>query len=74
LDKGLKIIKVELSGAELKAVVEGAAGEAYALRITHGELVRDVAGASVLGNRVTVKFPPGKEGEFVRREVILKLK
>ena len=74
LDKGLKIIKLELSGPDLKALVEGSAGETYQLRITHGELVGDVAGASVLGNRVTINFPAGKEGEFLRREITLRLK
>jgi glycogen debranching enzyme len=73
-DNGLKIIKLELSGKNLKAIVEGLAGQNYSLRITHGELVRDVAGASVLGNRLAIPFPSGKEGDFVRREVILGLK
>jgi hypothetical protein len=73
-DKGLKIIRIDLSGKDLKAVVEGLAGESYALRITHGELVQDVVGAAVLGNRVTIKFPAGNEPEFVRREFTLKLK
>jgi hypothetical protein len=31
-------------------------------------------GASVLENRLTVRMPSGKEGEFLRHEVILKLK
>jgi len=74
VDTGLKIIKLERSGKSLKAVVEGLAGESDALRITHGELVEDVIGASVLGNLVTINFPPGKEREFVRREVSLILK
>jgi hypothetical protein len=73
-DSGLKIIKIDLSGKELKAVVEGLAGENYGLRITHGELVQDVLGASVLGNRVAIRFPAGKEREFARREFVLKLK
>ena len=73
-DKGLKIITLNLSGKDLKALVEGLAGLSYSLRITHGELVQDVVGASVLGNRVTIKFPAGSEHEFVRREIILKLK
>ena len=73
-DNGLKIIKLELSGKSLKAVVEGLAGGSYALRITHGELVQDVLGASVLDNRVTVRFPEGNKGEFLRHEVVLKLK
>jgi len=70
----LKIITLNLSGKDLKALVEGLAGLSYSLRITHGELVQDVVGASVLGNRVTIKFPAGSEHEFVRREIILKLK
>jgi glycogen debranching enzyme len=73
-DRGLKIIKVELSGKNLKVLAEGLAGESYALRITHGELVQDVVGASLLGGTVTVKFPAGKERDFVRRELILNLK
>jgi glycogen debranching enzyme len=73
-DNGLKIIKIGVSGKELKAVVEGLAGEGYALRLTHGELVQDVLGASVLGNRVAIRFPAGGGREFVRREFVLKLK
>jgi len=73
-DKALKIIKLEFADKSLKAVVEGLAGESYTLRITHGELVQDVVGASVLGNRVIIRFPPGKEREFIRREAVLKLK
>jgi len=73
-DKGLKIITLNLSGKDLKAVVEGLAGEFYSFRITHGELVQDVVGASVLGNRVTINFPVGNAREFVRREIILRLR
>jgi len=73
-DKGLKIIKLEIAGKDLRAVVEGLAGESYTLRITHGELVQDVIGASVLGNRLTIRLTSGKEGEFLRHEVVLKLK
>jgi hypothetical protein len=73
-DRSLKIIRLELAGKDLKAVVEGLAGQSYTLRITHGELVQDIMGASVLGNRLTIQFPSGKEGEFLRHEVILKLK
>jgi glycogen debranching enzyme len=73
-DKGLKIIKLELAAKALKVIVEGLAGQSYALRMMHGELVQDVRGASVLGNRLTIQFPLGKEGEFLRHEIILKLK
>jgi Mannosylglycerate hydrolase MGH1-like glycoside hydrolase domain len=74
LDNTLKIIKFERSGKSLKAVAEGLAGESYTLPITHGELIDDVIGAAVLENRLTVRLAPGKEGEFVRHEVVLKLK
>jgi hypothetical protein len=73
-DRSLKIIRLELAGKDLKAVVEGLAGQSYTLLITHGELVQDVMGASVLGNRLTIQFPLGKEREFLRHEVILRLK
>jgi glycogen debranching enzyme len=73
-DRSLKIIRLEIAGNDLKLIVEGLAGQSYELRITHGELVRDVRGASVLGNRVTIRLPSGKEGEFLRHEVVLKLK
>jgi glycogen debranching enzyme len=73
-DRSLKIIRLELAGKDLKAVVEGLAGESYTLRITHAELVQDVRRGSVLGNRLTIQFPLGKEREFLRHEVILRLK
>jgi hypothetical protein len=73
-DRSLKIIKLELAGKDLKAVVEGLAGQSYTLRIRHGELVQDVIGASVLGNRLTIQFPLGKEREFLRQEIVLKLR
>ncbi|OGD35368.1 MAG: hypothetical protein A2V45_12360 [Candidatus Aminicenantes bacterium RBG_19FT_COMBO_58_17] len=73
-DKGLKIIRLELAGKDLKVFVEGLAEQNYTLRITHGELVQAVMGAALLNNRLSIQFRSGKEGEFLRHEVILRLK
>jgi len=73
-DKGLKIIRLELAGKGLKVVAEGLAGQSYTLPITHGELVQGVSGGTLQGNRLIVQFPAANERQFVRQEVILKLK
>jgi len=73
-DKGLKFIRLELDGKDLKVVVEGLAGQSYTLRITHGELVQGVSGGTLQGNRLIVQFPAANERQFVRQEVVLKLK
>jgi len=73
-DKGLKIIRLELAGKALRVVAEGLAGQSYTLGITHGELVQGVSGGILQGNQLTIQFPPGMERQFLRHEVILKLK
>jgi len=50
------------------------AGQSYTLRITHGELVQGVSGGTLQGNRLIVQFPAANERQFVRQEVVLKLK
>jgi glycogen debranching enzyme len=73
-DKGLKIIRLELVGKDLKVVAEGLAGKSYTLRITHGELVQGASGGTLQGGQLMIQFPAGKERQFLRHEVILKLK
>jgi NADH:ubiquinone oxidoreductase subunit F (NADH-binding) len=73
-DKGLKIIRLELAGKALRVVAEGLAGQSYTLRITHGELVQETMGGTLQGNQLTIQFPAGRERQFLRHEVILKLK
>jgi len=73
-DKGIKIIKLELAGKGLKAVIEGLAGQSYTLRITHGELVQEAMGGTLQGNQLTIQFPAANERQFVRQEIVLKLK
>jgi len=72
-DKGLKIIRLELDGKDFKIVVEGLAGQSYHLPIAHAELVKEAAGARLDGGRLLIQFPPGKEREFLRQEIVLKL-
>ena len=73
-DKGLKIFRLELGGKNLKVVVEGLAGETYALNLANGDLVETAAGAELSGGRLLIRFPGGQGREFLRREIILKLK
>lgn len=73
-NKGLKIIHLELGGKNLKAIVEGLAGESYTLNLANGNLVEGAAGAELSGGRLLIQFPVGKEREFLRREIVLKLK
>jgi hypothetical protein len=73
-NKGLKIIRLELGGKNLKVVVEGLAGETYALNLANGDLVETAAGAELSGGRLLIRFPGGQGREFLKREIILKLK
>jgi len=74
LDRGLKIVRTDLAGGELKVVVEGLAGESCALEIANGDLVESVTGATYDGRRLMIAIPGGKTGEFARQTVILRLK
>jgi len=73
-DKGLKFIRLELDGKDLKVVVEGLAGQSYTLQITHGELVQEASGGILQGNQFTFRFPAANERRFVRQEIVLTLK
>jgi hypothetical protein len=72
-DRTLKIIRVAREGNELKVLVEGLSGYAYFLWITYGELVRDVQGAELAGNRLEIRFPDEREPRFAQQEIIIKL-
>ncbi|MEN6311269.1 MAG: GH116 family glycosyl hydrolase [Acidobacteriota bacterium] len=74
LDRGLKIVRTDFAGGELKIVAEGLAGETYALEIANGDLVGSVTGAAYDGRRLAIAIPGGKTGEFARQTVILRPK
>jgi len=73
-NKGLKIIRSELEGKNLKVMVEGLAGETYILSLANGELMEAVTGADFSEGQLLIRFPKGQEREFVRHEVVLRLK
>jgi hypothetical protein len=73
-DRGLKIIRVSREGNELKAMVEGLAGESYDLGLTNPRLVESAAGAELSGDRLAIKMPAGEAGKFLRLEIAVRLK
>jgi hypothetical protein len=73
-NKGLKIINQELHENQLKVIVEGLSRQSYRLGIANAQLLNSVAGAELEGNYLKIQMPEGKEDEFVRHEVILKMK
>ncbi|HVP91457.1 MAG TPA: GH116 family glycosyl hydrolase, partial [Terriglobales bacterium] len=74
VDRGLKIVRVKREGLELRVTVEGLSGEAYVLEIANSGRVDAVAGGAFDGRRLTVAFPAGKPGEFLRRDLVIRAK
>ena len=74
LNRGLKIIRTGLVDHELTIWVEGLAGETYVLELKNGGKVDSVKGATFDGRRLTIDIPAGKPGEFLRREISIRLK
>ncbi|MFZ2053056.1 MAG: GH116 family glycosyl hydrolase [Candidatus Aminicenantales bacterium] len=73
-DGGLKIIRVAREGNELKVLVEGLAGRTYSLGVTCRELIREIQGAKLSGDRLEIRFPGEKAPGFLRQEIIIRLK
>jgi hypothetical protein len=73
LNHGLKLIHLKRSENTLMAMVEGRAGMAYALHITHPEMVASVEGARLQENRLLIEIPH-HEDEFVQKQIKLKIK
>jgi len=71
---GLKIIRLEREGKNLKVLVEGLAGRSYPLALTNDDLVAEATGADLSVGRLLILFPGGPGREFLKREIILKLK
>lgn len=74
LDRGIKIVNTEAGPGRLKVSVEGLAGETYGLGILYGDLIASVKGAEFDGRTLVVRFPGGRAGEFLRREIELVFK
>jgi glycogen debranching enzyme len=74
VNRGLKIIRTDLVGRNLKVTIEGLAGEDYVVEIRNGNLVDSVTGAAFDGRRLTISLAAGKPGEFVRRDIVIRSK
>jgi glycogen debranching enzyme len=74
LNHGLRIIRTERAGREMRISVEGLAGESYRLALRNGDLIDSVSGADLEGGALRLSFPAGKPGEFVGRTVVLRLR
>jgi hypothetical protein len=74
LNRGLKIIRTDLAGRELKVTVEGLAGETYVLDLRNGGGVSSVTGAIFDGRRLRIDIRAGRPGEFRRCEILIRLK
>jgi hypothetical protein len=73
-NKGLKIISTSLKDNTLHVIVDGLAGEQYELGLVHSDKLASVEGCNVSGSSLIIDFPVGTVGQFVRREIALKLK
>jgi len=73
-DRGLKIRRTSLAGADLVFQVEGLGGMTYRLGLAHADRVEAASGARLDGPDLVIEFPEGNPGEFVGREVVLRLK
>ncbi|RKY56594.1 MAG: hypothetical protein DRP89_01080 [Candidatus Neomarinimicrobiota bacterium] len=72
MNKGLKIISLRREEDHLKVDVEGLSGKSYVLEVVNPELIHQIKGASHKGNRIDIKIPDGKEGDFIGHEIIIK--
>ncbi len=72
-DRGLKIISVTSDGSDINAHVEGVPEEAYVLEVLNPELIENVNGASLDGNRIKFVIP-GTGDDFVSYNIGIKTK
>jgi len=72
--QGLRIIKMEQTGKALKVIVEGLAGRTYDLPLTQSKRIGSVQGAKQAAGKLLIPFSQGMQGEFIRQEVILRMK
>jgi len=74
VDRGLKVVKVEFLDGQLKVILDGRAGESFGLAIFQADKIISVEDAQLDRGLLTVRFPDGEPGTFVRRVVTLGLK
>jgi glycogen debranching enzyme len=74
LNKGLRLVRSDIAGRELKIRMEGLAGETYTLEVINGDRVEAVSGGAFDGRRLKVAFPGRAGGGYVEGEVIIRVK
>jgi hypothetical protein len=72
-NQGLKLISTEWSNRTLRVVMEGLAGKTYRLRLRNAALVTSVQEGRLEGDEIVIGFPAGAPGEFLRKEVTIKM-
>lgn len=73
INKGMKIISANYGQGRLSLVVEGLAGQSYALPILNQESIASVAGAELKGNTIVVQFLASRLEEFSRQTVNIQI-
>ena len=72
-DRGLKVIGVTGTRAQMKIVVEGLAGAEYTLGLTQSDKVISVTGGELANGRLHIRIPGKKNGKFLRVDITLQI-
>jgi hypothetical protein len=71
---GMKILSSDLRGNVTTLVVEGLSGRAYPLNVVNPEIIDSLRGATPTLTGLSIRFPAGKTGAFVRKDVVITTK
>ena len=74
LNKGMRIVRSDLAGRDLKIRMEGLASETYTLEVLNGDRVEAVSGGAFDGRQLKVAFPGIAGGGYVEGEVNIRIK
>lgn len=72
--RGLKILSAIFREKQWKLVADGIAGSSYELFMINDDAVASVSGCERRGNKLVITFPHGREGEFLRKEILVSVK
>jgi len=73
LSKGLRLVRSDLAGRDLKLRLEGLGGETYVIEVLNGERIDSVTGAGFDGRTIKVVLPAGG-GRYVEGSVTVRMK
>jgi hypothetical protein len=72
--RGIQIISIRRRGNRLEVRAQGLVSTKYILHVTHPEMIEQVEGAQLDGDRLAVTVPDGISGEYVPLRFIIMLK